>query len=260
MLSVLFGLHLLFLLLGPRTKLSLPAASLSVAAILAAIALSLMEDRRSVRPSDLLVLYFSASTILSIPRLRSLWLITLSSAVAGRVIWTVIFIGTVIVVFLESLGKTMFLRPSFQHNVTKEQAAGFWSRSFFVWLLPFFQVGYFRVLSIGDVPGIDDDLAEEAAWTRLYACWLRTAGRHRLIRAAFTANALPFFSAVLPRLALSTFVLCQPFIIGTAVSNLATPAQKDQEEYGHALVGAFFLTYLGIAVSRLPRYDNARSG
>ena len=252
MLFALFGLHLAYLHFSSHTKLSVAAGLLSAFAILGAGVLSFIEDRRSVRPSDLLVLYLSASAILFTPRLRSLWLSESSLVPVARILWTIIVAGTVIAVVLESLGKSRSMQPSYYQKFTKEETAGFWSRSFFVWLLPFFQLGFSRILRLQDVPKLDHNLTEEVAWSKLDTCWHRTAGRYRLVRATFTANLWPFFSAVPPRIAQSAFMLCQPFLIGTAISNLSTPAEDKQDEYGHALIGAFVLVYLGIAVSCPP--------
>lgn len=251
LLSALLVFHLLFLVLSLRTpslhtRFSACAGILSSAAVLAAGVLSFVEDQRSVQPSDLLVVYFSASAILSIPRLRSLWLAP--SVHAPMAIWTIIFISTAGAIFFESVGKSKSLQPRYQ-NVTKEQTAGFWSRGFFVWVLPFFQTGYSQIITLRDIPKVDDDLSEEVAWTKLDAYWRRTAGRNRLFRAMFAANAWPFFSAVPPRLTLSAFILCQPFLIELVVSYLLSRTHKNQEEYGHAIIGAFVLLYLGIAVS-----------
>ncbi|POR31354.1 Uncharacterized protein TPAR_08439 [Tolypocladium paradoxum] len=252
LLAVLFILHVLFLVLRLRTanlytRLSVASGVLAVVAVPAAGVLSLLADQRSPRPSDILVLYFSASTLLALPRLRSLWLVDTDNAI--RAIWTVIFIVTMLVVFVESLRKTRILQPPYKCIAT-EQTTSFWSRGFFVWVLPFFRIGYSKDLDLEDVPRVSEELEERATWTKLERSWRSTHGRHRLLRATFIANLRPFLSAVAPRLALSAFTFCQPFLIESSVSYLSTPEDRDHSQYGQALVGAFVLVYLGIAVSR----------
>ncbi|KAJ5976667.1 hypothetical protein N7501_000009 [Penicillium viridicatum] len=60
----------------------------------------------------------------------------------------------------------------------------------------------------------------------------------------------PCLSAIVPRLVLSTFNLCQPFLVQAAVSHMGIQVEESNEDYGKALVGAFVLVYVGIAVSR----------
>ena len=207
-----------------------------------------MEDQRSVQPSDMLVLYFSISSILFIPRLRSLWL--LSSASVPKGLWTAIFTVTTIIAFVESLKKTRFLRPSYR-GISLEEMTGFWGKSFFIWVLPLFQAGYSKLLQLDDIPKVDTDLQEQSTWTDLNRSWNSIQGRHRLLRAAFFANHWPVLSAVMPRLALAAFTFCQPFLVNASVLYLNSGQGKDDDTkvYGPALVGAFVLVYIGIAVS-----------
>ena len=195
----------------------------------------------------MLVLYFSASAILYIPRLRSLW--SIPEVYAPRAIWTVLVIATVLVICTESARKTRSLRPSYR-GVSIEQSAGFWGRSFFIWTLPFFRSGYSKNLQLEDVPQIDPDLAEKAVWTDLDASWHRCLGSHRLLRATFAANLCVFLSAIVPRLAWAGFKLCQPFLIESAVSYLNEEPGRNRQMYSQTLVVVFILVYLGIAVSR----------
>ncbi|KAI8313892.1 ABC transporter atnG [Colletotrichum sp. SAR11_240] len=199
LLAALGAFHLAFLIVQTKTPsinttLSLASGILTFIAVLAASLHSILEDQRSTRPSDLLILYFSASTILALPRLRTLWLIP--SASTAKALWTAIFILTALVVPLESIGKKKFLQTTYQ-SLTKEEETGFWGRSFFTWLLPFFRLGYSRVIHVHDMPEVDADLTGE-----------------------------------------------------TAVTFMQTPKTPQSEKYGQALVGAYVLTYIGLAVSR----------
>lgn len=249
LLASLFVLHICFLVLcltsdTLKTDFSITSGVLAAVAILASAVESFIEDQRSVKPSDLLVLYFSATTLLYIPRLRSLWLIT--SVDTARGLWTTIFVLTAITLFVESARKTKLLRPVYQ-NATKEQVSSFWAQSFYMWVLPSFQVGYSKVIDLGDIPNIDEDLCEKKTGQRLEDSWQTSRGRHRMLRATFRAYLWPFLSAIAPRLALTAFTFAQPFLIETTVILMG----KDHvpKSHGDALVGAFVLTYLGIAVS-----------
>lgn len=256
--AILFTLHLLFLInrttTSPfQTRLALPSSILSTAAILFGGLVSFIEDQLSIQPSDFLVIYFTASAILALPRLRSLWLLP-HVAVIYRDLWTAIFAFTVLLVVVECYKKTRFLRTPYKANVTAEQTTNFWSRSFFIWCLPFFQEGYAKILSLHDIPRVDGDLEEERARSRLEKEWAKVKeGKYRLIRAAFKANWWSFASAVPPRVALSAFTFSQPFLIEAAVREMQEGGRqrsKGEENYGKALVGGYVLAYVGIAVSR----------
>lgn len=252
--TILTALHLVYLILETKTPslhtpLSLAAGVLNFIAVFAATFHSALEDQRTTRPSDLLILYFSASAILSLPRLRTLWL--LSSADAPKAIWTAILVLTAAVVPLESIGKRRFLRPTYQ-SMTMEEETGFWGRSFFTWLLPFFQVGYSRVMQIRDMPEVDADLAGDKAGASLEAAWARRKGQrhHALLRASFRAYRGTLALGVVTRLCLIAFTFCQPFLITATIRFMQRPRTPESARYGQALVGAYLLTYLGLAVSR----------
>ncbi|KAM0816494.1 putative ATP-binding cassette transporter [Seiridium cardinale] len=232
-----------------RTPMSIASATLTSIAVAAAGVLSYFEDQRSIRPSDLLVLYFSASDILLLPTLRSFWLVPCSTTLRSLAIVTLLM--TTVVVFVESARKLGLLRPV-EKSESKEQLVGFWSRGFFTWALPFLRKGYSSVLILGQIPRVDHELREDSTWTKLHDYWHSVRrGRYRLLRATFWSHSRLLVSAVLPRLALSAFVFCQPFLIDASVSYLTTGAQdNDDEQFGPALIGAFVLVYLGIAVSR----------
>ncbi len=254
MIAVLFFLHLLYLIFRLRspqlnTQLAIPSGVLAAVTTLAAGFQSVLEDQRSLNPSDLLVLYFSASAILAVPRLRTLWMFP--SNEAPKALWTVILVITSAVVVLESARKTRFLRSIYQ-NATREQTASFWSRGFFTWVLPFFRVGYKSLLDIDNISRVDDALEEESTWNSINSTWhsVSPGGNYRLVRATAKAYIWPILSAVPPRLALSAFTFSLPFLIETVVSHLQRErdSDPDHEKYGHALVGAFILAYVGISV------------
>lgn len=250
LLIILFCSHLAFLVLLSQTpelltSLSLASGVLATAAVVAAGVLSFLEDQRSIRPSDILVLYFSACTLLTIPRLRTLWLMPHYNAL--KTILTIDLIATTAVVVAESSQKMKFLRQPYEELPT-EETISFWSRGLFVWVLPLFKLGYSKELTLHDIPAIGSALKGEPCWTELEYSWKRATGRHRLLRATFRANLATFMSGVIPRLALTCFSLAQPFLISTSVSNLQAQETDNRSHYGRALVGAFVLTYTGMAV------------
>jgi hypothetical protein len=251
LLALLLVLHVVYTAVQMRTtslhtRLSTTSAVLNIFAIFAAALLSFMEDQRSVEPSDLIVIYFSVSSILSIARLRSLWLIP--SAPACRGLWTALYILTVLALLLESVIKTNLLRPVYR-SLTKEQLIGFWGRSFFVWVLPIFHLGYSKVFEVEDLPEVDQALQGYSAEKKLGASWHQTKGPRRLLKATLDAYMWPLVSGIGPRLCVTVFTFCQPFLINATVNFMATTTTTpESKKYGQALVGGYALVYLGLTV------------
>ncbi|ETS77362.1 hypothetical protein PFICI_11236 [Pestalotiopsis fici W106-1] len=251
---LLFTFHILFLALRQRaprlvTTMSIASGVLSAAAVLTAGILSFLEHQRSSRPSDLLVLYFSASAILYIPTLRSLWSMPCHTQTPG-VLWVVIYVGTILLAAIESARKTQSLLYPPEKDVSPEGFTGIWSRGLFAWTLPFLRLGFSDVLQLSQIPQVGSDLRAESTLTTLRGPWQIHQGNYRLIRAVFSSNKWLFLSAVPPRLSLSAFMFCQPFLIEASVSYLNSTPDEYNKYYGRALVGAFVLAYAGVAISR----------
>lgn len=254
-LAILFILYVLFTAFRSQspslhTVLSTASGALSIVATFAATVLSFLEDQRSFKPSDTLVVYFSLLAILQIPCLRSLWL--MSSVGVCQGLWTAIFAVTFGLVLLESASKTRILRPVYL-TLSSEEVCGFWPRSFFAWVLPLFRVGFSTAIGIGDIPEVDHDLRGNAASAKLSRAWMESKGPWRIIKALFRAYRWSILSAIVPRIALIAFTLCQPFLIATTVTWIGSEVTTETKDYGQTLVGAYVIVYFGMAVSVIRR-------
>lgn len=232
-----------------HTRAGLASGIVNIIATGAAILLSFFEDQRSVKPSDLLVVYYSTEVLLSLPQLRSLWQIPTAS-VACRTLWTIILIFNVGVLISESTHKFRFLRPMYQ-KPTKEGVLGFWGQSFFIWVLPVLQNGYSKVLGIDDIPEMDADQRAQSTQEQLEKAWGARSSNHRLLLSTFYAYRRTFLSAIVPRLCLSAFSFCQPFLITATIDYIQNDKTSNSKNRGQAIVGAYVLVYLGWAVSGL---------
>ncbi|KAK6814078.1 hypothetical protein RU639_010488 [Aspergillus parasiticus] len=251
LLIVLFVLQILFVALrlrtpAIRTNASLAAGILNIVATFAAACASFLEDQRSIRPSDLLVIYLTMAAMCAIAPLRSLWSISPTNACTG--LWTALFAITVACLCMESVHKTGLLRLQ-SYSPTKEQVCGFWSRSLFIWILSLFRIGYSHILRMEDIPEVDHDLRGEVTGEKLRKAWEKSRGKHRLVRATFAAYQFSCLSAILPRLALSAFTFAQPFLITATVNYINIPSSSESQKYGQAIVGAYVLVYAGYAIS-----------
>ncbi|KAJ5383264.1 ABC transporter integral membrane type 1 [Penicillium concentricum] len=251
---MLFVLQVLFMAFQVResalhTRASLPAAILSIIATFAASYVSFVEDQRSVRPSDLLVLYLSASSICKLPQLRSLWLI--SSVEVCRYLSLASLLLMVAIIAVESIPKTKILKSHYRGG-TSEGKIGFWSRCFFIWILPFLQTGYREALDVEDVAEVDTNLQGQCSGGKLRKSWDVTSinGHYRLVKAVFRAYKWAFVFAIPPRLTYSCFTFAQPFLITATINYIGESSVSEPKTYGNGLIGAYFLVYLGLAVSK----------
>ncbi|KAJ5542894.1 hypothetical protein N7535_005316 [Penicillium sp. DV-2018c] len=237
--------------IGPsilRNNASLAADTLEVVAVASATVLSYMHHCHSIRPSTLLALYLSARSLLTIARVRTLWLI--GSATNEAVVLTLGLVFTLSSMMLESLGKESSVVLTESKPATPEPFSGFWKQASFAWLAGIFHQGYSRVFSVHDLPDLDPQLSSVNVERKLQVAWLRKedkSAKHALLRSCLHAYRTPFSSAVIPRLCLSGFTFCQPFLVNAAVTwvgNANAPMDS-----GKALIGAFALVYCGIAAS-----------
>lgn len=232
-----------------HTRVGLASGVVNIIATGAAILLSFLEDQRSIKPSDLLVVYYSAEILLSLPQLRSLWQIPTAS-VACRALWTTILVFNTGVLISESIHKPRFLRPIHQ-KTTREGILGFWGQSFFIWVLPVLQNGYSKVLGIDDIPEMDADQQAQLTQEELEKAWGARTGKHRLLRSTFYAYRRTFLSGFVPRICLAAFSFCQPFLITATIDYVQNDKTSESKTRGQAIVGAYVLVYLGWAVSGL---------
>ncbi|KAJ5752890.1 ABC transporter integral membrane type 1 [Penicillium odoratum] len=259
LLFVLLLLQIIFLVFQVQTSalhttISNPAAALNVATTFVAILLSFLEDQRTIQPSDTLVVYFTALSILYIPHLRTLWLIP--SIQVPRGLFTAIYVIIVLTTVLESAQKVHFIQPLYR-NVPIEKVHGFWGRNLFVWVLPLFRDAYSSIICLDDLPDVDSNLLSHRAEARLMQTWSNANGKYRLIKATIRAYKWPLLSAIIPRILLAGFTFCQPFLLSTTIKWMSTPMTAETQRYGHALVGAYALVYTGIAVSTAIYYRQA---
>lgn len=153
-----------------QSKASLAADVLFLLALCGAVALSYCDHVGSMRPSTLLIIYFSITTLFNIARLRTLWMIEFAES--GAIVLSIISALTAVTLILESTGKRTSI-VSLQSDATPEQFSGFWKRTSFVWLLPTFCQGYSKILSVPDLPNLDPGLKSDVLARKLENTWAK---------------------------------------------------------------------------------------
>ena len=80
------------------------------------------------------------------------------------------FALTGLALLLESIEKK---RPlvSNEKARTPEQSSGFWTRTCFSWLAATFWAGYSKVISVDDLPALDEKLESSILGTKLMSTW-----------------------------------------------------------------------------------------
>lgn len=245
-----------------QTRASVAADVLSIIGTAGVASLSYVDHQRSLRPSTLLSLYLSVLVILDIARVRTLWLMGDSTGESSSLTATLTL--TVAALFLESTEKKSILSEE-KRTGAPEEYSGFWTRTAFAWLAATFWAGYSKVINQEDLPKIDSRLQSHILRERLVATYAKCKyrfpqqrpkpiltppddhhARHSLLRACFRENLCSFLSGIPPRLCRSVFFFSQPMLINVTVSYVGEGAPDPS--YGRALIGAWALVFLGIAV------------
>ncbi|KGO72305.1 ABC transporter, integral membrane type 1 [Penicillium expansum] len=133
----------------------------------------------------------------------------------------------------ESSEKESIVTPETEKPATPEPFSGFWKQASFAWLAGTFRLGYSKVISVDDLPDLDPRLDTETVGNKLQSVWSKEGDAR-------------FYDILIPRLFLSGFTFCQPFLINATVSWVGN--SEAAMDSGKALIGAYALTYSGMAV------------
>ncbi|KAI8957592.1 P-loop containing nucleoside triphosphate hydrolase protein [Daldinia sp. FL1419] len=212
---------------------------------------SYLEHSRSPRPSSLLNAYLLITILLDIAQMRTLWLASTSyDEITFSRLFTTALAVKVFILVLESQHKSKWVRWNEEEH-SPEETSGLFDLGAFVWLNRLFLAGYNKVLVLDDLFPLDPSMASSRLQTKLAERLntLRHPGdKYGLVRALAEALAVQLSLPVAPRIAMTAFQLCQPFLIGTLLNYLQQP-EDASPNVGYGLIGAALLIYTGIAVS-----------
>lgn len=120
--------------------------------------LSYLEHERSPAPSSLLFLFLLLTSIFDIARVRTLWTIGETAAIAG--IFSASVAMKLVMVVLESWSKRKYLACD-SRDRPREELAGFFSRTVFLWVGPLLLSGFRKWLVPSDLGPIDQALRSD---------------------------------------------------------------------------------------------------
>lgn len=158
-----------------KTRASLAADVLSFVATIIAQVFLFWDHRRSLRPSTALSLYLTASILSGVVRTRTLWLI--SPPVSVPVALTVALGFSSAALVLQSRKKQISSSDKGQ-PFAPEQLSGIWSRTIFAWIVPLLRKGHSKIISLRDLPSLDQKLRSIQLEGELSSIWAKCKGQH----------------------------------------------------------------------------------
>ncbi|KAK1636315.1 ABC transporter [Colletotrichum phormii] len=188
--------------------------------------LSEREHSRSLAPSALLQLFLLTTIFLD----------------AARVILKVLLLAA------ESVSKPAVIAiPA--RRTSREETSGIFGKSFGTWVDPLLRLGWQKNLVAEDLDPVDEALDGEAVLKRLSSAWknVNQNKNHALAMTVLKEFRAELFFIHVPRVGMVAFGLTQPLLVQTTISYIQNPIDKPIS-YGQALVVAFAITYLGLAV------------
>jgi len=153
-----------------RTRASLAAALLSLAATLVLSALSNIEHTRCIRPSSVINAYLLATLPMDAAKVRTLWLRTDNSLIAG-ISLSILTVKLVVLVVEATEKRRILLSP--YSDQPPEVTSGIYARGLFWWLNPIFLLGYKSILHDVDLFRTDNNLTSGSLRQRFQAQWMR---------------------------------------------------------------------------------------
>jgi ATP-binding cassette subfamily C (CFTR/MRP) protein 1 len=250
-----------------RTRASLAAALLSLAAALGLYILSYVEYTKNIRPSSIINAYLLLTLPFGAAQLRTRWL--RGEDLAGNGVASAILAVKLLVLISEATEKRRLLFTPYA-DPSPEATSGLYSRGLFWWLNPLFRLGFRNVVNEDDLFAADGDLLSKSLETRFSRHWAnRVSSRpyvsffqvlicctgkkypenHTLVWVMLRTMLGPLAAAVLPRLALTFFRFMQPLLISSITELVNEPDSESASNRGWGLTAAFGLVYIGLAVA-----------
>ncbi|KAH8903310.1 ABC transporter [Coniochaeta sp. PMI_546] len=217
--------------------------------------LLLLEHTRSIRPSDLAVIYLLVSLACDIV---ALWqAISHNAATRFNLFDVAPALANLSVKFglivAESQGKQSILKDP-REQWAPEQLAGLLNRTLLCWINPILAQGRRGILTEDSLPPLDHRLASRMLRYQASRAWdqrVRPSNKLTLPKALVSSMRSQFFAPVLPRLCLILFRYAQPVLIRTAVRYLSTPVNETRSRAGYSVILMAIIVYIGLALSKV---------
>lgn len=230
------------------------SSACTFAAALCIAAVSHWESSWSLSPSYSITTYLALSIPLDLVQTYTLWLASTNDDEINFLRLTTAAVVSKLVILLAELQhqpKWVLLDTEAQGTKTNRGAFAGLVASFASVHRLFF-TGYRKELTLDDLFPLDKDMASEALQERLADQFSRSHPRgekHGLAKMLARSLATPFLLPVAPRIALTAFQFCQPFLINSLLRYLQQPKDETSQNFGWTFIGLTALVYMGIALS-----------
>ena len=152
-----------------RTPTSVPAAALGFVNAAMILCLSYIEDRKSTRPSSLLIGYLVLSVFFDATQVRTLWL-TRRDVIAA--VQSTSIGMKVAMLVLEARPKVSYLKSPYR-EYPPESTSGILNLSLVWWLNRLFLAGYRKLIATQDLFDVDPVFRSTALEKRMRVAWER---------------------------------------------------------------------------------------
>ncbi|KAF4776651.1 hypothetical protein HER10_EVM0007842 [Colletotrichum scovillei] len=234
----------------PRLGINLYSPILSLVAYVGLCPLLLLEHTRSVRPSDLAIVYLLVSSGCSLFDLRTGVSDNGSAKVAAPAFASLCIKGVLLVVELR--GKQTILQGP-RDQWSPEELSNILDRTFFGWINPILARGNKYILSGDCLPMMDSKLSSQLRRQRALQAWNQRnkPEKKMTLPKVLLRSMLPqFLAPIIPRLVLIGFRYAQPVLIGTVIRSISKSSEESQDD-GCSVVLMAVVVYVGLAIARV---------
>ncbi|KAJ5767038.1 uncharacterized protein N7511_004654 [Penicillium nucicola] len=234
-----------------KTKASIAANALLTVGVVVLGLLSYAEHMRSVKPSFILNTYLFCSLLFDVARTRTLWLRRVDSFNQTIAIVTTVALVVKFVIFvLEAIEKRHILKSEYA-GYPPEATAGFYNRAVFWWLNPLFKIGFTSFLRVEDLAVLDKQLSSERLLASFEETWSKVTQKspNTLQIEALKAAKWPLLAGIPARACVVAFNFCQPLLLERSLSFFNSPVNKESNNVGYGLIGAYIMVYCGLGIS-----------
>lgn len=192
----------------------------------------------------------SVTFLLDIAKCRSYFLRPGLEALGGLAATAAIFRFAVVV--LEEFPTTNLVIDDKLRRLTGEEAAaGFWTRSLFLWLNPLIWKGYRGTISIDDISEIGSEFSSRTLFDKFHPRWLARdkLASLCLARALLSEMWIYLLWCFVARLVFTGCSFALPFIL-LRLTDVISANSQDAQDTKNSLIGATVLALIGIGLSR----------
>ncbi|KAL7811124.1 P-loop containing nucleoside triphosphate hydrolase protein [Trichoderma gracile] len=230
------------------------SAITSLIACLGLCPLVFLEHTRSVRPSDLSILYLCVTLACdSVDLWTTVYQDAAASVALPDLLPAIVNICLkLVLVVVESQRKDKILRDG-SEKWSPEELSGILSRTFFWWINSILAQGRRNILTEDSLPPIGGQLSSKLLRHQASVAWDQRAkpiGKLTLPKVLIATTLPHFLAPILPRLCLILFRYSQPVLIRNVIRYLDASMNGSSTKRDYTVVVMAVVVYVGLAISK----------